>query len=83
MVVDSFANRLNKLMNKSSLTVREVAEAIEVSHSTLQNWRSGTIPIDYIAIKKLAKYLGVSFSFVLTGEDDQDLKGHRVLKKYL
>lgn len=50
--------------------VREAARTAGVSPSTITNWTSGVAPDNYMAVKKLAKKLGVSFSFLLTGEDD-------------
>lgn len=67
---EKFHQRLNRLMKQSRVTVRDAAGAAGVSHSTLENWRSGSSPKDYHAVRKLAAHLGVSLSYLLTGEDD-------------
>lgn len=65
-----FAKRLNQLMTERKMTVRVAALHAKVATSTVQNWRSGHVPSDFIAVKRLADALGVSFSFLLTGEED-------------
>jgi transcriptional regulator with XRE-family HTH domain len=57
-------------MTEKSITVRRAAELAGVSSSTVDDWRAGALPEDYSAVKRLARGLGVSFSFLLTGEDD-------------
>ena len=57
-------------MAEQKLTVREAAAAAEVGASTIVSWRGGALPEDYRAVKSLAKRLGVSFSYLLTGEDE-------------
>ncbi len=69
-----FSKILRDLIKEKGLTVRETAKLAGVSPSTLDDWRAGALPADYIAVKKLAKELGVSFSFLLTGEEDSKLK---------
>lgn len=65
-----FARRLNQLMAERKMTVRAAAQHAKVATSTVQNWRSGHIPSDFMAVKRLADALAVSFSFLLTGEED-------------
>lgn len=52
------------------MTVRAAAGHAQVATSTVQNWRSGHIPSDFLAVKRLAAALDVSFTFLLTGEED-------------
>lgn len=54
------------------MTVREAAEIAGVGVSTIDDWRGGALPEDYSAVKLLAGSLGVTFSFLLTGEDDRE-----------
>lgn len=70
MVKVSFAKRLNQLMSERGMTVRAAAMHAQVATSTVQNWRSGHTPSDFTAVKRLAGALEVSFSFLLTGEED-------------
>jgi len=68
---ENFSRRLVRLMTDEELTVREAAKVAGVAASTIQNWRSGTLPGgDYDAVRKLALRLGVSMSYLLTGLDD-------------
>ena len=57
-------------MKERSLTMREVAKMAGISPSTVNDWQSGSTPENYLAVKKLAKQLDVSFSFLLTGEEE-------------
>jgi transcriptional regulator with XRE-family HTH domain len=65
-----FAKILRSLMTEKSLTVRAAASIAGVSPSTIDDWRAGAMPADYLAVRKLANGLGVSLSFILTGEDE-------------
>lgn len=69
---NQFAKRLSECLASQCLTVRKAAQIAGVSTSTLQSWRSGTLPTDYAAVKKLAKHLGTTLSYLLTGEEDND-----------
>lgn len=62
--------RLISLMSEKELSVREAATVAGVAASTLQSWRAGSPPKDFQAAKRLATRLGVTLSFLLTGEDD-------------
>jgi transcriptional regulator with XRE-family HTH domain len=62
-------NRICNLMRERNATVRAAADSIGVAPSTLANWRSGSPPKDFVAAKKLADLLGVSFHYLLLGED--------------
>jgi transcriptional regulator with XRE-family HTH domain len=66
----SFSKILLTLMEEKKMTVRKAAELAGVGTSTLNSWRSGALPEDYLAVKRLAHGLGVTLSFLLTGEDD-------------
>ena len=68
--VAAFAKLLTELMAEKQMTVRRAAEIGGVGASTIVSWRSGSLPEDFRAVRALAKALGVSFSFLLTGEDD-------------
>ena len=65
-----FAANLISFMEEKTIGVREAAKISGVSPSTISEWRNGSHPDDYIAVKKLAKALGTTLSFLLTGEDD-------------
>jgi transcriptional regulator with XRE-family HTH domain len=70
-----FSKILRALMTEKSVSVRKAAELAGVGTSTVDNWRGGALPEDYSAVKRLARGLGVSFSFLLTGEEDERANG--------
>jgi transcriptional regulator with XRE-family HTH domain len=64
----SFTKILIQLMQEKGMSVRMAAETAGVPASTVNSWRSGSSPTDFEAIRRLAKGLGVSFEFLLTGK---------------
>jgi len=70
--IPPFAKTLRSLMTEKGISVRRAAESAGVATSTVDDWRAGTTPADYLAVKRLARALGVSFSFLLTGEDEEN-----------
>lgn len=71
-----FSKILRRLMSEKNMSIREAAKIAKVASSTIDNWRGGALPEDYSAVKRLAKGLDVSLSFILTGEDDSPEKDH-------
>lgn len=65
-----FAKNLSSLMKEKGMGVREAARIAGVSHGTISNWCAGVAPDDFMAVKKLAEKLGVTFSWMMTGEND-------------
>ena len=65
-----FSRILTSVMKEKGVTVRRAAKMAGIGTSTIDSWRSGALPQDYLAVKKLAKGLGISMSFLLTGEDE-------------
>jgi len=57
-------------MTRKKVSVRKAAVIAGVGSSTVNSWRSGSAPTDYLAVKRLAEHLGVSMAFLLTGEED-------------
>jgi transcriptional regulator with XRE-family HTH domain len=57
-------------MAERNVSVRQASDLAGVATSTIDNWRGGALPEDYSAVKKLARGLGVSLSFLLTGENE-------------
>jgi transcriptional regulator with XRE-family HTH domain len=71
-----FTKLLNALMSEKGLGVREASRIAGVSPSTITDWRSGALPDDFSAARRLATSLGVTLSFLLTGEDDARPEGN-------
>jgi transcriptional regulator with XRE-family HTH domain len=67
---DSFAARFDSLMKEKRLGVREAARIAKLPSSTIMGWKTGRAPRDFVALKRLAKALGTTLSFLLTGEND-------------
>jgi len=65
-----FPQILTQLMKERSVTIAQAAKASGVSSATIHDWREGASPSDYLAVQKLASFLGVSFSFLLTRENE-------------
>jgi transcriptional regulator with XRE-family HTH domain len=70
-----FSKILIRLMEEKQIGVREAAKHAGVAPSTVVSWRSGSLPEDFMAVKRLAKALNVSLSFLLTGEEDAKADG--------
>lgn len=70
-----FSKNLTSLMEEKKMTLKKASQIAGVGISTNNSWRSGALPEDYNVVKKLAKFLGVSLSFILTGEDDSRSSG--------
>ena len=58
------------LMKEKNLSLREVAEILNIPKSTLHDWRSGAAPKDFEAIHRLANFFNVSIAFLLTGSEE-------------
>lgn len=69
-----FSKILLSLMSEKKVTIREAAGLAGVAPSTIDDWRAGAMPEDYSAVKRLSAGLGVSLSFILTGEEDSVAK---------
>lgn len=72
--METFGERLSRLMEKESMTVRNAAEIAQVAASTLQEWRANASPSDFQAVRRLAEHFKVSMAYLLTGEDDSPHK---------
>ncbi len=62
---------LVQVMAERQITVRKAAQFAGVAVSTIQNWRSGHQPTNFEAVQKLATALGLSFTYLLTGSEEQ------------
>lgn len=69
--VSPFSKILKAVSKERGLTIRELASMAGVSPSTINDWQSGASPENYMAVKKLADGMGLSFSFLLTGEEEK------------
>ena len=68
----SIATRLDKLIKDNGTTIAEVARDTGIPKSTLHSWTAGAAPKDFDAAKRLAEALGVSLSYLLTGQCERE-----------
>jgi transcriptional regulator with XRE-family HTH domain len=68
--IPAYTKILIQLMDEKGMSIREAAKIAGVGHSTISSWRSGASPDNFVAVMKLAKALGVTFSYLLTGIDE-------------
>jgi len=62
--------RLKSVLAERKISLRKAAATAGVSPSVMDSWTSGATPSDMLAVKKLSDSLGVSFSWLLTGQPD-------------
>jgi transcriptional regulator with XRE-family HTH domain len=71
--MSDFADTLKQLMQKRRLSAKAVSEATGVPTSTLSEWISGKRePQLSDAIVKLARVLGVSVEYLITGVEPEE-----------
>jgi transcriptional regulator with XRE-family HTH domain len=70
-------------MREHGVSVRAAAKVAGVAVSTIENWRNGSPPRDFRSAQKLSRRLGVSLSFLLTGECDSRNGGAPRLEEVL
>lgn len=68
--VNDFSSRLRSLIKNQNLTLKAVSKATRIPNSTLHDWTISTVPTDFLAARRLAAELGVSFTYLMTGESD-------------
>jgi transcriptional regulator with XRE-family HTH domain len=66
----TFARNLQRLMEERSVGVRDLASRVGCSPANISDYRQGVIPQDFKLVRRMAHELGVTLSFLLTGEDD-------------
>ncbi len=66
-VASLFKKNLQGLMKEKGLTAKRVAELSGVSPTVVQNWLTGSVPHNFLAVASLANALGVDFQWLLTG----------------
>ena len=62
---------LKGIMTQRKRSIADVGRMAGVSKSVAADWLSGTTPADLMAVKRLADELGVSLSFLVSGEPDK------------
>lgn len=65
-----FAKNLNAVLKARKISARAAASLANVSASTMADWLTGASPKNLFAVLRLSKSLGVSFSWLLIGDED-------------
>ena len=66
----NWGKRLAIALKERELTQKEAAKIANVTPSVLSGWLAGASPNDFIAVKKLADHLKISFTWLLTNEHE-------------
>lgn len=67
----TFSRILEQILEEKKLSLSTVSSKTGVPRTTLQYWVTGNNPEDYAAVKRLAEFLNVSLSFLLTGLEEK------------
>ena len=67
-----FPKMLKKLLKDRTITQKQAASLAGVTESVMSDWINGCAPQNLVAVKRLAKSLGVSVSYLLFGSSDDD-----------
>ena len=65
----NFSERFNFLISESKMTQREVAEAIGITQSAVNHYKSGRSEPKSMELYKISKLFGVSIEWLLMGEE--------------
>lgn len=73
-IIESFGERLDRLIKEKELSYRELGKRCDISHSTIASWagKDSATPTDHQALKRISKELEVSFEYLLLGEVEED-----------
>lgn len=66
--IEHWGKRLSASLSDRQISFRRAASIAGVAPSVIDSWSSGRSPSDLVAVKRLATHMGVSFSWLLTGE---------------
>lgn len=64
---------LKTLLQRKGLTYKQLGEATGISPNTIKTWISGSTPHRLEDVRRVARYLEVSFEFLVFGADDNQL----------
>ena len=75
--MSDFLKNLTKLMSKNGVTQRKVCEICGFTEASFWAWKKGSLPkVD--AAFKIARFLGTSVEFLMTGEDPQGITSDEI-----
>ena len=68
-MTDPFWERVNVLLKKNNLKIKDAAAACSVSPKTFSNWKFRGLYPSIIDGQQLAKLLGVTVEYLVTGKE--------------
>lgn len=63
---------IRRYRQEAGLSLRELADMVDVTYSTLSHYENGRTVPRYDTLKRLARALGVDSVYYLYGDEDQD-----------
>jgi len=63
-----FARILRGLMDERGYTIEDVSGATGISRATIGHWTRGTMPGDLLKVRRLARFFGVPFEYMVFGD---------------
>ena len=84
--IESFAGKVKALRKGRGLTIRELAEAICVSNSTIARWENGASPAcSRETLQLLADFFNVPIGYFVDNRSgiDRILEGSEIIKKLM
>ncbi len=66
-----WGTRLFQILREKKITQKKAASIAGVAPSVLSGWLNGVSPTDHLAVKKLCDELEINFTWLLTGDSDQ------------
>jgi transcriptional regulator with XRE-family HTH domain len=68
-----FSEVLKKLLKDRSISQRQAAVLADVPETVMSDWINNAVPRDLLAVRRLAKALAVSTSYLLYGEKEETI----------
>lgn len=62
--------RILDLIKKNNITAKKLTEDVNISSSSISDWKSGKANPSYSAVIKIAQYFNVSTDYLLCNTDD-------------
>ncbi len=76
----SVINRILLLMEKENINARKLTRDLELSNSSITEWKKGKAKPSIEAVVKIAGYFGVTTDYLLLDEKDAAQSGERTLR---
>ena len=64
------ATNLRKLMRQRDMTTKRLSDEVSIPEGTLKTWLAGSAPRSLSDVRRVAQHLGVSFEFLIFGDEN-------------